>query len=140
MGFTLVGLIFTSRAASFHELLVSVALIGIGSSIFHPEASKVAYMASGGKRGLAQSIFQVGGNAGSSFGPLLAALIIVPMGQTSIGWFTLLALLAMIALIFVGRWYRFNLHTLKLRNRHTDSGNPVFPNPKLSFRSGSWSC
>ncbi len=136
MGFTLVGLIFTSRAASFHELLVSVALIGIGSSIFHPEASKVAYMASGGKRGLAQSIFQVGGNAGSSFGPLLAALIIVPMGQTSIGWFTLLALLAMIALIFVGRWYKLNLHTLKLRNRHADSGNPVFPKSKIILSIG----
>jgi FSR family fosmidomycin resistance protein-like MFS transporter len=136
MGFTLVGLIFTSRAASFHEMLISVALIGIGSSIFHPEASKVAYMASGGKRGLAQSIFQVGGNAGSSFGPLLAALIIVPMGQTSIGWFALLALLAIIALIFVGRWYKLNLHTLKLRSRHTDSGNPVLSKSKIIISIG----
>src|SRR5450432_2260628 len=71
MGFTLIGLISLSRAGNFHVLLISVALIGIGSSIFHPEASKVAFMASGGKRGLAQSIFQVGGNAGSSLGPLL---------------------------------------------------------------------
>src|SRR6195952_407647 len=79
MGITLIGLIAMSQAGNFHFLLFSVALIGIGSSIFHPEASKVAYMASGGKRGLAQSIFQVGGNAGSSLGPLLAAAIIVPL-------------------------------------------------------------
>jgi MFS transporter, FSR family, fosmidomycin resistance protein len=117
MGFTLVGLVWMSRASHFHELLLSVAMIGIGSSIFHPEASKVAYMASGGKRGLAQSIFQVGGNAGSSLGPLLAALIIVPLGQTSLGWFSLLALTAMFVLFFVGRWYRLNLHTIKQKSR-----------------------
>jgi len=117
MGFTLIGLLWMSRASHFHELLLSVAMIGIGSSIFHPEASKVAYMASGGKRGLAQSIFQVGGNAGSSLGPLLAALIIVPMGQTSLGWFSLLALTAMIVLFFVGRWYKLNLHTIKQKSR-----------------------
>ena len=117
MGFTLIGLISMSQAGNFHILLISVALIGIGSSIFHPEASKVAYMASGGKRGLAQSIFQVGGNAGSSLGPLLAALIIVPLGQSSIGWFSLLALIAIGILIFVGRWYKLNLHILKPKNR-----------------------
>ncbi len=113
MGFTLVGLVCMSQAGNFHVLLFSVALIGIGSSIFHPEASKVAYMASGGKRGLAQSIFQVGGNAGSSLGPLLAALIIVPMGQSSIGWFAVLPLVAIIVLTFVGRWYKLHLHSLK---------------------------
>src|SRR4029077_2172834 len=112
MGITLVGLICMSVAGHFHVLLFSVALIVIGSSIFHPEASKVAYMASGGKRGLAQSIFQVGGNAGSSLGPLLAALIIVPLGQSSIGWFSLLPLLAMMILIYVGRWYKLNLNAL----------------------------
>src|SRR5450631_548974 len=104
MSFTLAGLIFLSFANSFEATLISVGLIGIGSSIFHPEASKVAYMASGGKRGLAQSIFQVGGNAGSSLGPLLAALIIVPLGQSSIGWFAVLPLIAMVVLVFVGRW------------------------------------
>jgi FSR family fosmidomycin resistance protein-like MFS transporter len=92
-------------------------MIGIGSSIFHPEASKVAFLASGGKRGLAQSIFQVGGNAGSSLGPLLAALIIVPMGQTSLGWFSLLALAAMMVLFFVGRWYKLNLHSIRQKSR-----------------------
>src|ERR1700733_1207291 len=105
MCFTLVGLVMLSRAGSFPLVLVAVALVGVGSSIFHPEASRLAYMASGGKRGLAQSIFQLGGNAGASLGPLLAALIIVPLGQTSIGWFALLALVAMIVLVYVGRWY-----------------------------------
>jgi MFS transporter, FSR family, fosmidomycin resistance protein len=136
MGFTFVGLLSMSRASSFHFLLFSVALIGIGSSIFHPEASKVAYMASGGKRGLAQSIFQVGGNAGSSLGPLLAALIIVPLGQTSIGWFSLLALVAMIVLLFVGRWYKVNLPTLKQKNNLSDRNGPVFSRGKIIFSIG----
>ena len=113
MAFTLIGLIFLSFAGSFGTLLFSVALIGIGSSVFHPEASKVAYMASGGRRGLAQSIFQVGGNAGSSLGPLLAALIIVPYGQSNIIWFSLFALVAIIILITVGNWYKQNTHRLK---------------------------
>lgn len=106
MIFTLSGLIFLSQADSFVHLLISVGLIGVGSSVFHPEASKVAYMASGGKRGLAQSIFQVGGNAGSSLGPLLAAMIVVPFGQTSILWFSLLALIAITVLFKVGQWYK----------------------------------
>ena len=96
MGFTLVGLIFLSRAPSFDILILSVAMVGIGSSIFHPEASRMAHMASGGRRGMAQSIFQLGGNFGSSIGPLLAALIIVPYGQSNIIWFSALALLAII--------------------------------------------
>lgn len=132
MGFTLTGLIWMSRASHFHELLLSVAMIGIGSSIFHPEASKVAFMASGGKRGLAQSIFQVGGNAGSSLGPLLAALIIVPMGQTSLGWFSLLALTAMMVLFFVGRWYKSNLHTIRQKTRHILSGQNKLSNKKIA--------
>lgn len=102
MALTLIGLIILALNHSYQILLLSVALIGLGSSVFHPEASKVAYMASGGRRGLAQSIFQVGGNAGSSLGPLLAAAIIVPQGQTSILWFSLLALLAISLLVIVG--------------------------------------
>ena len=109
MGFTFCGLVSLSFAPSYAMVLLSVALIGIGSSVFHPEASKVAYMASGGRRGLAQSIFQVGGNLGSSLGPLLAALIIVTHGQRSIVWFSLLALAAMLVLSFVGKWYKANL-------------------------------
>jgi FSR family fosmidomycin resistance protein-like MFS transporter len=106
MGFTLVGLIFLSRAPSFDILILSVAMVGIGSSIFHPEASRLAHLASGGRRGMAQSIFQLGGNFGSSIGPLLAALIIVPYGQSNIIWFSALALLAIILLIYIGGWYK----------------------------------
>jgi len=106
MAFTLVGLIVLSRAPSFNVLIISVAMVGIGSSIFHPEASRMAHMASGGRRGMAQSIFQLGGNFGSSIGPLLAALIIVPYGQSNIIWFSALALLAIILLINIGGWYK----------------------------------
>ncbi len=113
MVFTMIGLVCLAFASSFGWILVSVGLIGTGSSVFHPEASKVAYMASGGRRGLAQSIFQVGGNAGSSIGPLLAALIIVPSGQTSIVWFSCLALIAIIILIAVGKWYRGNMQRIR---------------------------
>lgn len=113
MVFTLLGLIILSQARTYSLLLVAVAVIGTGSSVFHPEASKVAYMASGGRRGLAQSIFQVGGNMGSSLGPILAAIIIVPFGQSSILWFSMLALLAIIVLINVGIWYTQHLNLRK---------------------------
>ena len=113
MGFTLTGLIYLSYSNSFASTLVSVALIGIGSSIFHPESSKIAYMASGGKRGLAQSIFQVGGNTGSAIGPLLAALIIVPYGMRHILYFCLLALIAIVVLFKVGQWAKDHLDLVK---------------------------
>src|SRR5437868_8722292 len=113
MAFTLIGLVFLSFAKNYSTILLSVGLIGTGSSVFHPEASKVAYMASGGRRGLAQSIFQVGGNAGSALGPLLAAAIIVPHGQMSILWFSALALIAICLLIAVGRWYSGNMHRIR---------------------------
>lgn len=106
MGFTLTGLLCLSMASNFLFILVSVALIGIGSSVFHPEASRVAQLASGGKKGLAQSIFQVGGNAGSAIGPLMAALIVIPHGQHYIRWFAVFAILAIIILSVVGRWYK----------------------------------
>ncbi len=106
MAFTLIGLVLLSRAPSFEVLIVAVALVGTGSSIFHPEASRVAHMASGGRRGFAQSVFQVGGNFGSSIGPLLAALIIVPYGQSNIIWFSVLALIAIFLLMKVGDWYK----------------------------------
>ena len=113
MVITLSGLILLSRANSYALLLVSVAVIGTGSSVFHPEASKVAYMASGGRRGLAQSIFQVGGNLGGSLGPILAAMIIVPLGQSGILWFSILALLAIIVLLNVGSWYTHHMNRMK---------------------------
>ena len=106
MGFTLIGLVLLSRAPSFEILILSVALVGIGSSNFHPEASRMAHMASGGRKGMAQSVFQLGGNFGSSIGPLLAALIIVPYGQSNIIWFSAVALIAILLLINIGGWYK----------------------------------
>jgi FSR family fosmidomycin resistance protein-like MFS transporter len=116
MGFTLIGLIMLSFSSLYAMVLFSVALIGAGSSVFHPEASRVAYLASGGKRGTAQSIFQVGGNAGSSLGPLLAALIIVPYGRSNVIWFSLMALAAILLLAKIGKWYKSELHTLAKKN------------------------
>jgi FSR family fosmidomycin resistance protein-like MFS transporter len=102
---TLIGLLLMSRASSYPVILLAAMLIGMGSSIFHPEASRVARMAAGGRYGLAQSLFQVGGNLGSASGPLLAAFVVVPHGQSSIGWFSILALIAIVVLIQVGGWY-----------------------------------
>jgi FSR family fosmidomycin resistance protein-like MFS transporter len=109
MGFTLIGLMLLSMAGNFPTILVAAALVGVGSAVFHPESSRVARLASGGRHGLAQSLFQVGGNAGSALGPLLAAFIVVPGGQSSIAWFSIAALLAMGVLFNVGRWYRGHL-------------------------------
>ena len=104
MGLTLIGLLFLSIAGSFSTLLMAAALVGTGSSVFHPESSRVARMASGGQHGLAQSIFQVGGNTGLSLGPLMAAYFVLPRGQTSIAWFSVLALAGMIILAKVSGW------------------------------------
>lgn len=109
MCFTLAGLLMLSVAPGFGFILAAVGLIGCGSSVFHPESSRVAQLASGGRKGLAQSIFQVGGNAGSAMGPLLAALIVIPFGQISISWFALAALLAIFILIRIGNWYKREL-------------------------------
>ncbi|RYG58432.1 MFS transporter, partial [bacterium] len=106
MVLTLVGLILMSRAPNFPSIVVAAAMVGSGSAVFHPESSRVARMASGGKHGFAQSFFQVGGNAGSAIGPLLAAFIVVPKGQGSLAWFSLVALLAIIILTMVGSWYK----------------------------------
>lgn len=108
MGFTLIGLLLLSRAASFGGLLVAASLVGVGSSVFHPESSRVARMASGGRHGFAQSLFQVGGNAGSAIGPLLAAFIVLPFGQSSIAWFSAAALVGIFVLWNVGTWYSQN--------------------------------
>ncbi|MGN8019735.1 MFS transporter [Phyllobacterium sp. 22229] len=106
MGFSLVGLGLLSIATHYSMLLIGAAFIGIGSSIFHPESSRVARLASGGRHGLAQSLFQVGGNFGTALGPLLAAFIILPHGQQSIAWFSAAALIGMIVLYQVGNWYQ----------------------------------
>ena len=115
MGMTLVGLVFLSRAGSYPMILFSSVLVGMGSSIFHPEASRVAHMAAGDRHGLAQSVFQTGGNLGSSLGPLLAALIIAPNGQSSILWFTAVALGGIVLLTRVGGWYSHHLPQFKRR-------------------------
>ncbi|MBN9380879.1 MAG: MFS transporter [Chitinophagaceae bacterium] len=128
MCFTLVGLVLLSRASNFSLVLVSVALVGVGSSIFHPEASRLAYLASGGRRGMAQSLFQVGGNAGSSLGPLLAAQIIAPYGQSRIIWFSLAALLAIAVLVRTGGWYS---HNIALRKKKQSVAAPDI-HPSLS--------
>ena len=106
MGFSLLGLLLLAFAASYTLLLVAAALIGTGSSVFHPESSRVARMASGGRHGFAQSVFQVGGNLGTSAGPLLAAFIVLPHGQSSVAWFSGAALLGMFMLVNVGHWYK----------------------------------
>ena len=105
MGFSLIGLFLLSRAGNFEMIMLAAAMVGVGSSVFHPESSRVARLASGGRHGLAQSVFQVGGNTGSALGPLLAAFIVVPYGQRSIGWFMVIALIAMVVLTQVGTWY-----------------------------------
>ncbi|ROM23128.1 MFS transporter [Pseudomonas protegens] len=112
---TLIGILMMSQVGSFPLILLAAALIGIGSSTFHPEASRVARLASGGRYGLAQSSFQVGGNAGTAFGPLLAAAIIIPYGQGNVAWFGLFALFALVVLYAISRWYANHLRLYKLK-------------------------
>jgi FSR family fosmidomycin resistance protein-like MFS transporter len=123
MGFTLVGLLLLGSAGSFAILLVAAGLVGLGSSVFHPESSRVARMASGGRHGMAQSFFQVGGQVGQAMGPLLAAFIVVPHGQISVAWFSLFALLAIVVLLNVGRWYR--AARLRMAARPRGAGHAV---------------
>src|SRR4051812_20354181 len=109
MGVTLGGLLLLSAADNFHAILLAAALVGVGSAVFHPEASRMARLASGGRHGLAQSLFQVGGNGGSALGPLLAAFVVVPWGQGSLAWFSVAAVAAMVILVRVGLWYGAHL-------------------------------
>ena len=133
MGVTLVGLLVLAHAGSYVMLLLAATMVGMGSAVFHPEASRVARMASGGRHGLAQSLFQVGGNIGSSLGPILAAFIVIPKGQGSIGWFSLVALLAMTVLFSVGNWYRRERSAPpRPRAHHAVAG------PDLSRRKIGW--
>ena len=106
MAFTLFGLLLFSVAHRFEVILVAGALVGLGSAVFHPEAARIARLASGGRYGFAQSVFQVGGNFGSAMGPVLAALIVVPFGQPSLAWFSSIAFLATVILWQIGRWYK----------------------------------
>jgi FSR family fosmidomycin resistance protein-like MFS transporter len=123
MAFTLAGLLLLAHAPNFPVVLIAAAMIGSGSSVFHPESSRVARMASGGRHGLAQSMFQVGGNVGSAIGPLLAAFIVMPRGQASVAWFALAALTAIALLTRVGGWYRAHV--------------PAHREPRLSRAAGA---
>ncbi len=124
MCFTLCGLVLLALAGSFGTVLIAAALVGTGSSVFHPESSRVARMASGGRHGLAQSIFQVGGNFGSSLGPLLAAVVIAPYGKGNVAWFVLAALLAIVVLAQVSRWYAAQ-HRVNAGKKSTPVINPL---------------
>jgi MFS transporter, FSR family, fosmidomycin resistance protein len=106
MIFSLAGIVLLAYATGFLSILVAASFIGIGSSVFHPEASRVSYYASGGKRGLAQAIFQLGGNAGAAFGPLLVLAFVIPYGQVHIQWFVMVAIVAIVLLSYVGKWYK----------------------------------
>ncbi len=127
---SIAGLVLLSRAPGFGAILLSVGLIGVGSAIFHPEASRIARMASGGRHGLAQSLFALGGTGGSSLGPLLAAFIVLPQGQRSIAWFSGAALIAMLLLTRVSSWYR-------ARTRRVSRG-PCRRNPRPRPPGGAW--
>lgn len=129
MSFTLVGLLSLAFAGSLHWILWSVALIGVGSSIFHPEASRLTSLASGGKRGLAQSLFQVGGNLGGSLGPLLVAILVAPYGRKYIALFSILAFVAIMIMTSVGRWYKGLLLRFKREDTGTSKRHVEMPLP-----------
>jgi FSR family fosmidomycin resistance protein-like MFS transporter len=143
MGFSLAGLVLLSRADTYPLVLLSVGLVGIGSSVFHPESSRVAYLASGGRRGLAQSVFQLGGNAGASLGPLLAAWIIVPFGQGYVLWFSLAALLAIFVLLRVAGWYKVAVARSKAKAKTVTNAvdhAPALPRKTIIFSLGILLC
>ncbi len=135
MVLTMIGLLLLGYATSFGMVLVAAAIIGSGSSIFHPESSRIARLASGGKHGFAQSFFQVGGNGGTAIGPLLAAFIILPGGQKSIAWFALAALVGIVILFYVGKWYQ----EITLKNpkaKHSDTPHSRLSKPQISITMG----
>jgi MFS transporter, FSR family, fosmidomycin resistance protein len=128
MGLTLAGLLLLAFAGNFLVLLLAAAFIGMGSAVFHPEAARIARLASGGRHGFAQSLFQVGGAVGSAVGPLLAAAIVLPHGQTSVAWFSAVALIGMIVLANVGAWYkRHSARRAAARGAHLDAAPEVSP-------------
>lgn len=135
MGFTLSGLLLLAVAQSFPVVLLAAALVGTGSSVFHPESSRVARMASGGRHGLAQSLFQVGGNLGSSLGPLLAALIIAPYGKGNVAWFSLAALLGIVVLLQISKWYRQQNQIAKKRGP-VNSNITLLPRKTVAMSMG----
>ncbi len=133
MGSTLIGLLMLSVAHNYSLILVSAALVGVGSSVFHPESSRVARAASGGRYGMAQSLFQVGGNAGSAIGPLLASVVVIARGQSSVAWFSFAALVGMLILTRVGYWYRTNMPMTPVRARAQAAGGVVLTRGRVVF-------
>jgi len=131
MGLTFVGLLALAAANSYPLVLVSAATIGLGSAIFHPEASRVAYMAAGPRRGFAQSLFQVGGNTGTALGPLLAALVIVSRGRGYLAWFALVPLLGAVVLWKIGTWQKENFHRIKPRPAAGGHAAPTLPRGRV---------
>jgi FSR family fosmidomycin resistance protein-like MFS transporter len=134
MGFTLLGLLLLSRVG-YPWLLAAAALVGTGSSVFHPESSRIARLASGGRHGFAQSFFQVGGNLGSALGPLLAAFVVLPNGQGSIAWFSIAALLAIVVLFQVGGWYGRNAKA-RATSAHADASSSALPKRQVVMAVG----
>jgi FSR family fosmidomycin resistance protein-like MFS transporter len=122
MCFTLAGILLLAAAPTFKMLLLAAAVVGTGSAVFHPESSRISRLASGGQHGFAQSFFQVGGNAGSAIGPLLAALIVLPLGQRGVAWFALAAVAGIVVLIGVGRWRSHHLARVSKSREHTEQG------------------
>ena len=138
MGASLLGLLALSVANSFPAILVSAALVGVGSAVFHPEATRMARLASGGRHGFAQSLFQVGGNGGSALGPLLAAFIVVPWGQESLAWFSIGAVAAMLILVRVGLWYR--VHLAERAAMTVVTASPLVSSRRAAFTVGILLC
>lgn len=143
MTFSMMGVISLALAINFTHVLLAVFFTGLGSSIFHPEASRLAYLASGGKHGLAQSIFQVGGNFGSSIGPLIALWIITPYGQKNVGWLAIIALLGIGIMLVISKWYKKNLVLLKTKKESEKNigdqnsiNNISLPRPKVVLAIG----
>ena len=136
MGFMLLGLLALAYSTTFMLILASVAVIGCGSSVFHPEASRVAQLASGGKKSLAQSIFQVGGNGGNAIGPLLAAAVVIPFGQHAIGWFAMAAMLAAGLLTRVGHWYSMLLDEIRTTRKEVFRRACSLPGRTVSIAMG----
>jgi FSR family fosmidomycin resistance protein-like MFS transporter len=132
MGFTLIGLIMLAVARSFGTILIAAALVGTGASVFHPESSRVARMASGGQHGLAQSLFQLGGNAGLAIGPLLAAVIVLPRGQSAVVWFSLAILLAIILLSWVSGWAKKHMLNLLASRKANKGQHPAVSSQRVA--------
>lgn len=128
--FTLIGVLLLAYAPTYGIILLAVTSVGLGSSVFHPESSRVAYLAAGDRRGLAQSIFQVGGNVGTSLGPLMSALIFIPLGQTSVAWFALAAIMAIVIQFYVAKWY--GSQVIQPRKKRTAVETDQLNRPSLS--------